>query len=118
MTQAWALPPQDRDFSLAAKLLAKDPPLDRRIVEALVGTPKRYSELKPLLGGRNDNVLTKALHRLRNEGIIQQGLSHDLKETRYMLTELGKLVIFRLHEMIPHHQSIEAYQRGMAALHP
>lgn len=116
MTDAWPLPPPDQDYSLAAKLLAKDPPLDRRIVEALVGTPKRYSELKPLLGGRTDNVLTKALRRLQDEGIIQQGLEPDLKETRYRLTELGKAVVFRLHEMIPHHESIRAYERGMAAL--
>lgn len=33
----------------------------------------------------------------------------------YRLTSLGKLVILRSHEMLPHHESIEAYRRGVRA---
>lgn len=88
--------------------------MDRRILEDLVGKPKRYSDLKPLLGDRNDNVLTKALRRLRDEGVIQQGVDLEGNQRTYQLTELGKLVVFRMHEMVPHWESIRAYERGTA----
>lgn len=88
--------------------------MDRRILEDLVGKPKRYSDLKPLLGDRNDNVLTKALRRLRDEGVVQQGVDLEGDQRTYQLTELGKLVVFRMHEMVPHWESIRAYERGTA----
>lgn len=115
--EPWGLPEPDVEYKLAARLLAQDPPMDRDVLEALVGAPKRYRDLKPLLGGRNDHVLTKALARLRDDGLIRQGI--DLDPTRehervYALTALGTLVVFRLHEMIPHHESIRAYERGRA----
>lgn len=112
---AWGLPPRDVEYRLAVRLLHQDPPLDREILEVLVGRPRRYRDFKPLLKGRNDNVLTKALTRLRDEGLIKQGLDWETKEQRYALMELGKLVIFRLHEMVPHHESIRAYERGVKA---
>jgi DNA-binding HxlR family transcriptional regulator len=115
MVEPWGLPPKDLEYKLAVRLLNQEPALDRRIVEALVGRPARYRDLRPLLGGRNDNVLTKALARLRTEGVIKQGLILDTKERKYALTELGKLVVFRLHEMVPHRESIEAYERGVKA---
>lgn len=116
MPNAFALPPPDVEYRIAVRLLAQDPPLDREILESLVGAPKRYRDLKALLHGRTDNVLTKALARLRADGAIKQGLDLDSHaEKLYSLTELGKLVVFRLHEMVPHAQSIQAYQRGKAA---
>lgn len=115
MVEPWGLPPRDEEFRLALRLLEQAPPLDREIVERLVGQPGRYRDLKPLLVGRNDNVLSKALARLRNEGILKQGLDVRSGEKRYSLTELGKLVVFRLHEMVPHHESIQAYERGVKA---
>jgi DNA-binding HxlR family transcriptional regulator len=111
-----ALPGPDVEYRIAVRLLAQEPPFDRALVESLVGAPKRYRDLKVLLAGRNENVLTKALARLRAEGTIKQGIDLDAKaEKVYSLTELGKLVVFRLHEMVPHAQSIQAYQRGKAA---
>ena len=115
MAEPWGLPPRDLEYRIGVRLLNQDPPLDRAILEALVGSPARYRDLRPLLRGRNDNVLTKALARLRNEGVIKQGLDRNLKERKYALTELGKLVVFRLHEMVPHHDSIKAYERGVKA---
>lgn len=111
----WALPERDVDYRLALRLLQQEPPLNREVMETLVGRPCRYRDLKPLLKGRNDNVLNKALARLRGEGLIKQGLDLKSAERRYALTELGKLVVFRLHEMIPHHESIQAYERGVKA---
>lgn len=116
MSEFFALPERDVEYSLAIRLLDQDPPLDRRILEDLVGQPKRYTDLKPLLGDRNDNVLTKALKRLRDDGLIQQGVDLDQDQRVYRLTELGKLTLFRLHEMVPHRQSIEAYERGLEGL--
>jgi DNA-binding PadR family transcriptional regulator len=60
-------------------------------------------------------VLTKALRALREQGLIQNGLRHDLKTKTYHLTSLGKLAILRSREMLPHHRSIEAYSRGLRA---
>ncbi len=116
VAEAFDLPSRDVEYELALRLLNQDPPLDRRILEDLVGQPKRYSDLKPLLGDRNDNVLTKALRRLRDEGTIQQGVDLDQNQRTYRLTELGKHVVFRLHEMVPHWESIQAYERGKADL--
>lgn len=113
--EAWGLPEPDTEYRLALRLLQQEPPLDREIIEALVGQPHRYRDLKPLLRGRNDNVLNKALARLRDDGIIKQGIHLETGEKRYALTELGKLVVFRLHEMPPHHESIQAYERGVRA---
>ncbi len=110
--------PADYEYRVAIRMLDQEPPFDREIVEALVAGRKRYGELKPLLGGRNNNVLTKALARLREEGVIQSGLTQDLKDKTYRLTKLGVLVVFRLHEMIPYHRSKEAVQRGRAAVTP
>lgn len=110
------MPRQDVEYALAARLLTQETGLDRAIVERLVGRPCRYSELKPLLRGRNDNVLNKALARLREEGVIQQGVDLKTGHKSYSLTTLGKLVVFRLHEMVPHRESILAYERGLAAL--
>lgn len=113
------MPEPHAEYRLAARLLAQEPPMDRDILEALVGSPRRYGELKPLLAGRNDNVLTKALARLREDGLVRRGI--DLDPTRgheqvYALTALGTLVVFRIHEMIPHHESIRAYERGVTGV--
>ncbi len=112
---SWGLPEPDLEYKLAVRLLHQESSFDREILETLVGQPRRYRGLKPLLHGRNDNVLNKALTRMRNEGTIKQGIDAKTGERRYALTELGKLVVFRLHEMVPHHESIQAYQKGVQA---
>lgn len=115
MSKTWGLPSKDLEYRLALRLLDQKTSLDRGILEALVGRPARYRDLQPLLGGRNDNVLNKALARLRDEGVVKQGIDLDSSDRRYALTELGKLVVFRLHEMVPHRDSIDAYERGVKA---
>jgi DNA-binding HxlR family transcriptional regulator len=106
---------QDTEYRLAVRLLQQEPRLDLEVLEDLVGERRRYGELKRVLRGRNDNVLTKVLRRLQDEGLVQAGLSRDLKQKTYGLSPLGKLVVFRVHEMVPHHESIRAYERGLAA---
>jgi DNA-binding HxlR family transcriptional regulator len=110
--------PEDWEFRIAIRLLDQDPPFDREIIEALVGGRKRNAELQGLLEGRNVNVLTKALKRLRDDGVVQTGLTQDLRERTYALTKLGVLVVFRLHEMIPGHRSEALVKRGRSAVAP
>lgn len=113
--RAWGLPTRDLEYRLAVRLLDQESPLDREILETLVGRPATYGELRPLLEGKNDNVLTKGLRRLRDNGTIKQGIDLATKGHRYALTELGKLVLFRMHEMVPYWASIAAYERGLKA---
>lgn len=108
-------PSPDAELALAVRLLDHETSLDLDIVDALVGQPKRYGELKPLLAGRNDNVLNRALRRLGDEGLIEQRLDLAAKQRVYGLTALGKLVFSRIQQMRPYHDGIQAYQRGQAA---
>lgn len=113
---AMHLPEPDIEYRLAHQLAGKENPLDRQILEGLVGGPRRYSELQPLLGKRGDHVLTKSLERLMKTGTIDQFLTANgaRMERGYGLTSLGVLVVFKLHEMVPIHASIEAWKRGQA----
>jgi DNA-binding HxlR family transcriptional regulator len=111
----WRLPAQDTEYALALRLLGQPARTQLEVLEALMAEPKTFGELRPLLKGRNNNVLTKALRALREQGLIQQGLRQDLRTKAYRLTSLGKLVILRSHEMLPHKESIEAYRRGERA---
>jgi DNA-binding HxlR family transcriptional regulator len=115
MSGFFALPAQDAELGLAVRLLGHGSRLDLEVVDSLVGHPQRYSDLQKLLQGRNDTVLNRALARLREEGLIQQRLDVRNRAKLYSLTALGKLVLYRVQQMRPHHESIEAYQRGQAA---
>ena len=99
----------------ALALLNQEPPMDMQVLEELMGERKRYGELRPLLAGRGDHVLTKSLQRLQALGAVQAGLAPDLKTKTYGLTALGKLIIFRVHEFRPIHTSIQAYRDAQAA---
>lgn len=107
-------PAQDVEYRLAHALLGGTNALDRDILTALVGRPKRYSELKPLLGEKGENNLTMAIERLRRDGMIAQTVSARKRPIvkSYQLTDLGVLVVFRMNQMIPAHDSIEALLRG------
>lgn len=111
------LPPPDVEFRLAHALLGGTNPLDREIVLSLVGRPKRYSELKPLLGEKAENNLTMALDRLRRDGILAQTVNARKRPVTktYHLTDLGVLVVFRMNQMIPAHESVQALLRGRGA---
>ena len=110
------LPPQDVEFRLAHALLGSTNALDRDILIALVGRPRRYSELKPLLREKAENNLTMALDRLRRDGLSAQTVNARRRPPvkAYQLTELGVLVVFRMNQMIPAHESIDALLRGRA----
>lgn len=111
----FALPAPDAELALAVRLLDGDSNLDLRILDRLVGEPQRYTALKPALNGRNDTVLNRALARLRASGLIVQRLDLQNRQKMYGLTTLGKLVLYRVQQMGPHHESISAYERGNTA---
>ena len=111
----FALPAKDAEHGLALRLLAHDSSIDLDVVDALVGHPQRYSDLKRLLHDRDDKVLDRALARLRGEGIIQQGYDVPSKQKRYGLTAIGKLVVYRVQQLRPPHEAIEAYRRAQDA---
>lgn len=115
MPDFFALPSKDAELAIAVRLLGHESSLDLDIIDRLVGQPQRYADLQKLLNGRNDTVLNRALARLREEGLIQQRLDVRARAKLYGLTGLGKLVVYRLQQMRPHHESIEAYKRGQAA---
>jgi hypothetical protein len=100
---------------MAVTLLDQETELDLQSLEALMGERQRYSALKPLLAGRTDNVLTKALRRLQENGAIQAGLTPDLKTKTYGLTAIGKLCVLRVHEFRPIETTIGAYLAAHSA---
>lgn len=83
-------PDTDLERDLAHRLYARRG-LDVDLLDALVAHPRRYAELRTLLRGRNDNVLTKALRRLLDEGLVNQRGDPTAKPPAmaYELTTLG-----------------------------
>lgn len=79
---------------LAHALYAARSQLPVAVLDALASHPRRYSELRPLLRGRNNNVLTRALHGLQAEGLLVQRdwASGESAKTPYELTSLGVAV--------------------------
>lgn len=77
---------------LAHQLYAAKTTLQVDILDVLVRNPaSRYVDLQGLLRGRGDQVLTDALRRLQDEGLVlQRGFSR--KHSTYQLTTLGVAV--------------------------
>lgn len=111
------LPPRDVEYRLAFKLLAAGNALDREVLLSLVGRPLRYSEMRPLLRGRQDHNLTMALGRLRRDGLLRQ--RSDVRQSppvnAYELSHLGRLVVLRMMQMVPAQESARILLRGKAA---
>ena len=101
MPFAGGLPEADAEFRLAHRLMGAEGDLDRRILGALVGRPRRFLELKPLLGRRTEANLTQALQRLTRDGlVIQRAADWDAPGIKtHELTPLGALVLFHIVEM-------------------
>lgn len=110
-------PEPDLEYRLAHRLLGARSDLDRRVLGALVGRPRRFSELKQVLGGRKDANLTQSLRRLHRDGLVRSRL---LARSRpavkvHELTPLGAVVVFHVARMSTAHESAEALLRGQAA---
>ncbi len=98
---AGEVPERNAEFHLAHRLMAADGDLDRRVLGTLVGRPRRFAELKPLLGKRTEANLTQALQRLTRDGLIIQRAADwdDPSIKTHELTPLGTLVLYHIVEM-------------------
>ena len=87
-------PPARRTYDRFCPLsLALDQVGDRwtlHILMALLGGPKRYTELKKLLTGAGTNILSDRLRGLTANGLVSRTTGNAPgSETRYQLTERG-----------------------------
>lgn len=77
---------------IAAKVRGARSDLYVRILDRLAVQPgSRFTDLKSLLGDRNQNVLTKVLRRLQMEGLVEQRGFRE-EEAGYLLTWFGVVV--------------------------
>jgi DNA-binding HxlR family transcriptional regulator len=117
--RGYAAPPPapDVEYHHAHRLLGQTNPLDRSILEILVGRPRRYGDMRILLDGKRDHNLTMALERLRRDGLVDQRVDASTRPPvkAYELTQLGIQVVLRMHEMLPAHVSAQILLRGQAA---
>jgi DNA-binding HxlR family transcriptional regulator len=99
----FAVPEADHELKLAYHLLGRESGLDLAILESLLGTPRRFRDLKPLVKGSSDTPLTRALRRLGENGLVRQGMNlDDPGDPRYYAaTRLGVHVALKAHEMRP-----------------
>lgn len=97
-----ATPPLPQsEFRVAHRLLGAAGDLDRRLLGALVARPRRFLELKPLLGKRTEANLTQALRRLTRDGLIIQRAAEwdDPSVKTHELTPLGTRVLYHIVEL-------------------
>lgn len=99
---------------LAYRLVARESPLDRAVLVELIGRPKRYGELKPLLGDKNDHNLTVSLKRLQDWGLIDRRTDARREPVAhtYELTPLGIQVVLAIPAIQPIHESVERFERA------
>ena len=104
----------DTHLRLAYDLVAEDGDLRRRILVELIGRPRRYFELKPLLGRRRDHNLTVALKRLQRDGLIDRRTDARKRPVvhAYELTPLGVQVVLAMQTIRPVHEAVSAYRKG------
>ncbi len=120
MPEPLPLPEPDHELKLAHWLLGRESDLDLRVLEALLGEPKRYRDLRNDLipEGKSDTPLTRALKRLGKRGLLRQGMHlDDPGDPRYYAaTSLGVLVVLKAHEMRPIQETLkEARDAGLLA---
>lgn len=105
----------DEEYDAAVRLLSGNA-LDVQIMEGLIGRPRRYSDLQPLLKGRSDNVLNRALDRLLEADLIdrvtQPGPTTPIHT--YELTPLGAHALFALARLREAHR-LDAFARAYYA---
>ncbi len=80
--------------ALGVSLYAARSQLPVAVLDALASHPRRYSELRPLLRGGNNNLLNRALRDLQAEGLLVQRDWADPASAKaaYELTSLGVAV--------------------------
>lgn len=106
--------PDDLTLRRAYELVAEAGDLRRLVLFDLMGRPRRYHELKPLLRGRRDHNLTVALTRLQRDGLIHRRTDARQRPIlhTYELTPLGIQVILGMQAIRPLHEALESYRRA------
>ena len=106
--------PDDLTLRRAYELVAEEGDLRRLVLFDLIGRPRRYNELKPLLRGRRDHNLTVALTRLQRDGLVDRRTDARQRPVvhAYELTPLGIQVILGMQSIRPVHEAFESYRRG------
>lgn len=85
--------PGGLENALAHYVLAGADALVRPVLDAVADGPKSYTELRPLLKGRNDNALNRVLRWMVDEGLIENGTYPSApKVPMYQLRLFGRLV--------------------------
>lgn len=109
------LPEPEHELKLAHWLLGRDSDLDLQVLERLLAEPKRYRDLRGLLApGASDTLLTRALGRLGDRGLVRQGMNlEDPGDPRYYAaTSLGVLVVLKVHELKPVSQTLQEVRKA------
>lgn len=109
------LPEPDHEVKLAHWLLGRESSLELRVLEALLGEPKRFRDLRSaLVEGPSDTPLTRALARLGERGLVRQGMNLDDRgdPRYYAATSLGVLAILKAHEMRPIALTLDEIRRA------
>lgn len=109
------LPEPEHEVKLAHWLLGRDSTLELRVLEGLLGEPKRFRDLRAaLVSGRSDTPLTRALKRLGERGLVRQGMNLDDRgdPRYYTATSLGVLAVLKAHEMRPIALTLEEIRRA------
>lgn len=90
--------PRPNEAVALAKTILEGHPLESRILHALAGRPHRYSELRALSPGTRNETLNRALHRLVEQGILDQrtDVAQAPPVDSYELSELGIRVVLDL----------------------
>lgn len=115
MADPFLLPEPEHEVKLAHWLLGRESDLDLRVLEALLGEPKRYRDLRDqLIEGSSDTPLTRALRRLGERGLVRKGMNlDDPGDPRYYAaTSLGVLVVLKAHELKPIAETLEEARRA------
>ena len=104
-------------IELALRYASRPDGLPYRVLHELLGQPRRYSELKPLLGELNDNNLTAALRQLADNGLVAQVVSYERDREApvksHRLTAFGVQTVLVMHSVKPQVQAWVGLQRYM-----
>ena len=109
----------DEDLRLAHRLLGTRNTLDRDVLLALVGKPRSFGDLRPLLGKKRDHNLTMSLHRLRRDGLTRQRVAYGRGAvTEHELSTQGIRVVALVYQLRPLAESAAMLRRAESYAHP
>lgn len=96
----FAAPAEGHEARLAYEIMAESSGMRLAVLHELLKGPKRFRDLKPLVEGRSDTHLTRALGKLTDAGLVRQGLDFTKGDDAryYAPTGLGVAVVLKAHE--------------------